>query len=71
MRVLAFVINSNYWKKVMAHFLLNKGESLVCTLGSKVLTLNSGIKEERKNAHSFYTSNGLDRKVFGFVKYLL
>lgn len=55
----------------MVHFLLNKGESLVCTLGSKVLTLNSGIKEERKNAHSFYTSNGLDRKVFGFVKYLL
>lgn len=71
MKILAFVINSNYRQRGYGSFLLKESVSLARTLRCKVLTLNSGIKEERKNAHSFYTKNGLDRKSFGFVKYLL
>lgn len=68
MRLLTFVINSNYREKGYGTLLLKESEILATQLGCKVITLNSGNGEERGNAHSFYKSNGFENKSFGFSK---
>lgn len=70
MRLLAFVINSNYREKGYGTLLLKESEILATQLGCKAITLNSGNKEERDNAHSFYKSNGFENKSSGFSKSL-
>lgn len=70
MRLLAFVINSNYREKGYGTLLLKELEILATQLGCKAITLNSGNKEERDNAHSFYKSNGFENKSSGFSKSL-
>lgn len=67
-RLLAFVINSNYREKGYGTLLLKESEILATQLGCKTITLNSGSREERDNAHSFYKSNGFENKSFGFSK---
>ena len=55
----------------MEHFwtlLLNESEMLATQLGCKAITLNSGNREERDSAHSFYKSNGFENKSSGFSK---
>lgn len=59
MRLLAFVINSNYREKGYGTILLKESEMLAIQLGCKIITLNSGKREERDNAHSFYKVMGL------------
>ncbi|MEB7830995.1 GNAT family N-acetyltransferase [Staphylococcus xylosus] len=71
MRLLAFVINSNYREKGYGTFLLKESEILATQLGCEAITLNSGNREERDNAHSFYKSNGFENKSFGFSKNLV
>ncbi|MDK9864839.1 MULTISPECIES: GNAT family N-acetyltransferase [Staphylococcus] len=68
MRLLAFVINSNYREKGYGTLLLNESEILAIQLGCKTITLNSGNREERDNAHSFYKNNGFENKSSGFSK---
>lgn len=70
MRLLAFVINSNYREKGYGTLLLKESEILATQLGCKAITLNSGNKEERDNAHSFYKSNEFENKSSGFSKSL-
>ena len=70
MRLLAFVINSNYREKGYGTLLLKESEMLATKLGCKAITLNSGNREERDNAHSFYKSNGFENKSSGFSKNL-
>ncbi|MDW3909747.1 GNAT family N-acetyltransferase [Staphylococcus saprophyticus] len=70
MRLLAFVINSNYRGKGYGTLLLKESEILATQLGCKAITLNSGNREERDNAHSFYKSNGFENKSSGFSKSL-
>ena len=70
MRLLAFVINSNYREKGYGTILLKESERLAIQLGCKAITLNSGIRLDRGNAHSFYKSNGFDNKSSGFSKNL-
>ncbi|PTI38899.1 GNAT family N-acetyltransferase [Staphylococcus succinus] len=70
MRLLAFVINSNYREKGYGTILLKESEMLAIQLGCKIITLNSGKREERDNAHSFYKSNGFENKSSGFSKSL-
>ncbi|MBO3066067.1 GNAT family N-acetyltransferase [Staphylococcus shinii] len=71
MRLLAFVINSNYRGKGYGTFLLKESEALATQLVCKVITLNSGNRLERDNAHSFYYNNGFEKKSSGFSKTLL
>ncbi|MGW7887951.1 GNAT family N-acetyltransferase [Staphylococcus xylosus] len=71
MRLLAFVINSNYREKGYGTLLLKESEILATQLGCEAITLNSGNREERDNAHSFYKSNGFENKSFGFSKNLV
>ncbi|CAM3961268.1 GNAT family N-acetyltransferase [Staphylococcus xylosus] len=68
MRLLAFVINSNYRGKGYGRLLLKESEMLATQLGCKAITLNSGNREERDSAHSFYKSNGFENKSSGFSK---
>ncbi|MGW7904449.1 GNAT family N-acetyltransferase [Staphylococcus xylosus] len=71
MRLLAFVINSNYRGKGYGRLLLKESEMLATQLGCKAITLNSGNREERDSAHSFYKSNGFENKSSGFSKQLI
>ncbi|MEB7780790.1 GNAT family N-acetyltransferase [Mammaliicoccus fleurettii] len=68
MRILAFVINSKYRDKGCGSHLLKVSEMLATQLGCKAITLNSGNREERDNAHRFYKSNGFENKSSGFSK---
>ena len=68
MRLLAFVINSSYRGKGYGTLLLKESEVLAIQLGCKTITLNSGNREERDNAHSFYKINGFENKSSGFSK---
>ena len=43
---------------------------LATQLGCKAITLNSGNRTERDNAHKFYKRNGFDNKSSGFSKNL-
>lgn len=70
MRLLAFVINSSYRGKGYGILLLKESEMLAIQLGCKTITLNSGNREERDNAHSFYKSNGFVNRSSGFSKSL-
>lgn len=54
MRVLAFVINTDHREKGYGRLLLKESEMLATQLGCKAITLNSGNREERDSAHSFY-----------------
>ncbi|WP_436855158.1 GNAT family N-acetyltransferase [Staphylococcus caeli] len=70
MRLLAFVINSNYRGKGYGTLLLKESEMVATQLGCKAITLNSGKREERDDAHSFYKRNGFEHKSSGFSKNL-
>lgn len=70
MRLLAFVINSNYRGKGYGTLLLKESEILATQLGCKAITLNSGNREERDSAHNFYKGNGFENKSSGFSKSL-
>lgn len=71
MRILAFVINSNSKRKGYGSLLLNESEKLALQLGCKAITLNSGNRNDRQDAHNFYENNGFEKKSFGFSKTLL
>jgi len=70
MRLLTFVINSNYREKGYGTLLLKESQILATQLGCKAITLNSGNREERDNAHSFYKNNGFEKQSSGFSKSL-
>lgn len=70
MRILTFVINTDYREKGYGRLLLKESEMLATQLGCKTITLNSGNREERESAHNFYKSNGFDNKSSGFSKNL-
>lgn len=71
MRILAFVINSNFRNNGLGSLLLNESERLADKLNCKSMTLNSGIRSDRENAHKFYISNGFECNSYGFLKNIL
>ncbi|WP_271397627.1 GNAT family N-acetyltransferase [Salinicoccus roseus] len=68
MRILAFVINPNHRGNGLGSLLLKESEKLADKLNCKAITLNSGIRTERENAHNFYKANGFENKSYGFSK---
>lgn len=70
LRILAFVVNSHYRKQGNGRLLLNESEQLAIKLNCDAIALNSGNREERVNAHTFYQTNGFNKKSLGFVKQL-
>ncbi|MCE5090997.1 GNAT family N-acetyltransferase [Staphylococcus devriesei] len=70
MRVLAFVINSNYRGLGFGNKLLRESENFSKQLNCKVITLNSGDRKERLAAHNLYNNSGYYSTTVGFTKNL-
>ncbi|PTU87764.1 GNAT family N-acetyltransferase [Staphylococcus pasteuri] len=70
MRILAFVINSKYRNSGFGKILLNDSERLSKQLNCKAITLNSGNRNERIQAHRLYSKNGFSSNTKGFTKKL-
>lgn len=68
MRILAFVIDNNYRNQGYGKKLLKESEKFSINQSCSIITLNSGNRTERINAHKFYTSNGYSSKSTGFTK---
>ncbi|MBE5673329.1 GNAT family N-acetyltransferase [Staphylococcus sp. SS35] len=70
MRILAFVIHSDFRKQGYGKKLLADSEKLSEQLNCKAITLNSGNRNERLSAHKLYSDNGYDSSTSGFTKQL-
>ena len=71
MRILSFVVNSNFRGNGFGSLLLKESEKLADKLNCKVITLNSGIRTEKKMHISFIKLMGLKVNLMGFQKYQL
>ncbi|MEC6747393.1 GNAT family N-acetyltransferase [Marinilactibacillus sp. XAAS-LB27] len=69
-RVVALVVDPNYRKQGIAKNLLFKVEELARQLSIDKITLNSGKRSERQQAHEFYVHNRFEVKSLGFVKHI-
>ncbi|WP_414054387.1 GNAT family N-acetyltransferase [Macrococcus equi] len=69
-RILAFVIDSDYRGKKYGSTLLKAVEEIAFQLNSSIVTFNSGNRNERDIAHKFYNKNGYVIKSSGFIKNL-
>lgn len=67
-RVGALVVNTDYRKMGLGKALLQKATDWAVELGINQLYLNSGNREERRDAHAFYQHMGFEPKTTGFVK---
>lgn len=69
-RIVAFVVDTNYRKKGIGKNLIKEAESWAREQGAISIRLNSGNREERKGAHQFYLNMGYNDKSIGFTKNL-
>jgi GNAT superfamily N-acetyltransferase len=69
-RILAFVVSASCRGEGIGKQLLSSCEEWAKETGISVLILNSGNREERKNAFEFYQQQGFVLKSSGFVKNL-
>lgn len=67
-RVGALVVNKEYRKMGLGRALLQKAVDWAIELGAHQVLLNSGNREERRDAHAFYQHLGFEPKTTGFVK---
>jgi GNAT superfamily N-acetyltransferase len=67
-RVGALVVNKKYRKLGLGKALLQKSFDWAIELGAQQVLLNSGNREERRDAHAFYQHLGFEAKTTGFVK---
>lgn len=70
MRILAFVIHSDFRKRGYGKKLLADSEKLARKLNCKIITLNSGNRNERLVAHKLYKNSGYVSTTIGFSKSL-
>ncbi|WP_414049124.1 GNAT family N-acetyltransferase [Macrococcus animalis] len=70
-RILAFVIDSDYRGNKLGSKLLQATEDIAIQLEAPIVTFNSGNRQEREIAHQFYKNNGYIIKSSGFIKKLL
>jgi len=67
-RVGALVVNKVYRKNGLGKALLQKATDWAVESGINYIYLNSGNREERRDAHAFYQHLGFEPKTTGFVK---
>lgn len=67
-RILAFVVSSKQRKQGVGTKLLKACEEWAIQQDAVAITLNSGNRDERQAAHTFYASNGYIGKSTGFSK---
>lgn len=70
MRILAFVIHSDFRKQGYGKKLLFDSEEFSKRLNCKAITLNSGNRNERLSAHKLYSDSGYYSSTTGFTKQL-
>ncbi|WP_267879771.1 GNAT family N-acetyltransferase [Pontibacillus marinus] len=64
-------MDTNYRRKGIGKILIEEVESWAEKQGAIAITLNSGNRSERAEAHQFYSSMGYTSKSIGFGKKLL
>ncbi|MGM7701899.1 GNAT family N-acetyltransferase [Pseudalkalibacillus sp. Hm43] len=69
-RIVAFVVDSNYRRKGIGKKLMKEIESWARDQGVNAIALNSGNRKERKDAHQFYLSMGFEAQSIGYGKAL-
>jgi GNAT superfamily N-acetyltransferase len=69
-RIVALVVNSQYRKMGIGRALIEEAENWARKQGAIGIVLNSGNREERKEAHQFYIRRGYEGKSIGFYKSL-
>jgi GNAT superfamily N-acetyltransferase len=67
-RVGALVVYKQYRKLGLGKALLQKAIDWAVECGASQVLLNSGNREERRDAHAFYQHLGFEPKTTGFVK---
>jgi len=67
-RVGALVVHKEFRKMGLGKALLQKATDWAIELGASQVILNSGNREERKDAHAFYEYLGFEPRTIGFVK---
>jgi GNAT superfamily N-acetyltransferase len=67
-RVGALVVHKEFRKMGLGKALLQKATDWAIELGAGQVILNSGNREERKDAHAFYEYLGFESRTIGFVK---
>ena len=67
-RIVAMVVDKLYRKKGIGTQLMQRAENWALELNINTMILNSGNREERKEAHFFYQKLGFEQKSIGFVK---
>lgn len=70
-RIVAFVVDTNHRRKGIGKKLIQEAERWAKKQGAIAIGLNSGIREERKQAHQFYLNMGFKDKSIGFSKSLV
>jgi len=66
-RVICLVVNQQYRKNGIGQQLLARAKEIVIEQGGSVITLNSGNRTDREDAHKFYLKNGFTAKSTGFI----
>ncbi len=66
-RVVCFVVNQHYRKNGIGKQFIARAKEIVIDQGGSAITLNSGNRAEREDAHNFYLKNGFFAKSTGFV----
>nr|WP_299095504.1 GNAT family N-acetyltransferase [uncultured Metabacillus sp.] len=69
--IVAFIVDTNYRRKGIGKKLIQEAECWAREQGAIAIALNSGNREERKDAHQFYLSMGYKAKSIGFGKSLI
>lgn len=70
-RIVAFVVDANHRRKGIGKKLIQEAERWAKKQGAIAIGLNSGNREERKQAHQFYLNMGFKDKSIGFSKSLV
>lgn len=66
-RIVCLVVDHHYRKNGIGKQLIARAKKIVIEQGGNAITLNSGTRTEREDAHRFYLKNGFTAKSTGFV----
>lgn len=66
-RVICLVVNQQYRKNGIGQQLIARAKEIVIEQEGSAITLNSGNRADREDAHNFYLKNGFVAKSTGFI----
>lgn len=69
-RIIAIVVDARYRKQGIGEKLIEKAEEWAKEKGANKLALNSGNRNERDDAHQFYSRRGFEGSATGYYKVL-